>query len=206
MSDPAASPTTDLKDTLEEMRASVAARGARKGLRGAIQEAIFSLLEVLLGLLADFRAGRLAPVAEDAADGGDCTVAHPTARPTGSILGSSPRTVASLPVKGEREEATMLGKRTLRRASMRPRRLKTVSCTKPAAFAAVAGCARYSPRSPAVQFVTPGAEVGPFLKIGVWPEGSRTSQLFQHENEAPGPGVIRKIIPVIYLTPHGLSI
>ena len=62
MSDPAASPTADLKDTLEEMRASVAARGARKGLRGAIQEAIFSLLEVLLGLLADFRAGRLAPV------------------------------------------------------------------------------------------------------------------------------------------------
>ena len=94
MSDPAASPTADLKDTLEEMRASVAARGARKGLRGAIQEAVFSLLEVLLALLADFRAGRLAPVAEDAADGGDCTVAHPSARPTGSILGSSPRTVA----------------------------------------------------------------------------------------------------------------
>jgi hypothetical protein len=69
MSNAAASPTTDLKDTLEEMRASVAARGARKGLRGAIQEAILGFLEVLLALLADFRAGRLGPVAEDVAGG-----------------------------------------------------------------------------------------------------------------------------------------
>jgi hypothetical protein len=65
MSSPAAFPTTDLKDTLEELRASVAARGARRGLRGAIQEAILGFLEVLLALLADFRAGRLTPVAAD---------------------------------------------------------------------------------------------------------------------------------------------
>jgi len=61
MTEPA--PATDLKKTLEEMRASVAATGAGKGLYGAIQRAILGLLEALLGLLESFRAGRLAAVA-----------------------------------------------------------------------------------------------------------------------------------------------
>jgi hypothetical protein len=59
----AAAPPTDLKDTLDEMRASVAARGARKGLQGKIQAAILDFLDVLMRLLMEFRAGGLAPLA-----------------------------------------------------------------------------------------------------------------------------------------------
>ena len=82
----AAAATTDLKDTLAEMRASVAARGARKGLAGAIEKAMLGLLELLLALLADFRAGRLALPAPASESGEDAVVSYPSPSRTGAHL------------------------------------------------------------------------------------------------------------------------
>src|SRR5579871_3065695 len=62
MNSPASLQPTDLKDTLEEMRASVVARGSRKGLAGVMQEVVLAFLQLLMALLADFRAGKFAPV------------------------------------------------------------------------------------------------------------------------------------------------
>jgi hypothetical protein len=59
MTDTPSSPAGRLAISLEEMRAQMAAEGMRKGLAGALQAAILGLLECLLALLADFKAGRL---------------------------------------------------------------------------------------------------------------------------------------------------
>jgi hypothetical protein len=87
----------DLKDTLEEMRASAAEAGTRKGLAGAVQQAFAKLLEVLLAMLLDFRAGLLAPLAPVAERAGDGAAADSSPRPTGSIPWSS----LCSPSKGE---------------------------------------------------------------------------------------------------------
>ena len=68
----------DLKSTLEEMRASVGGE-ARTGLAGKVQDAFLKIFEMLIALLMDFRAGKLAPVADAAAAGG---VACPSPRPS----------------------------------------------------------------------------------------------------------------------------
>jgi hypothetical protein len=97
----AASPQpTDLKDTLEEMRASVA---ARTGLAGAIGKAILGLLEVLLTLLADFRAGRLAALAPEGR--ADVGAAIPGGfASAGAVASPSPRPSPSGPIAPARWE------------------------------------------------------------------------------------------------------
>jgi hypothetical protein len=95
----AAPPThTDPKSTLEELRAAVAAERAR-GLKGAIQQAFLGLLSVLLAMLEDFRAGRLARIAPVAEPGADGAVADPSPRPTGSSPVAEPHS----PARGEGE-------------------------------------------------------------------------------------------------------
>jgi hypothetical protein len=101
----AAPPSTDLKTALEEMRKSVAARGVRRGLAGKIQEAILGILSVLMAILEDFRAGRLAPlapVAEAAAGDAD---ACPSPRPAGSCPVATPHSSA----RGEGEVRARTG-------------------------------------------------------------------------------------------------
>jgi hypothetical protein len=193
MSDPAASPTTDLKDTLEEMRASVAARGARKGLAGAIEKAILGLLEMLMALLADFRAGRLAAVSA-VADGADGAVAHRVkpedagnaslshkwrgryslrlARSRHDWAGSRPNAerrgrCGCLPLTLPHRAPFLPAKMGTRRGPLplpqgeRERKAPRFSAPfavqkwpptrSPAAFAAVVGYARHSPRSPTLR-------------------------------------------------------
>ena len=86
MTDTAPAPT-DLRNTLEEMRASVAAEGARDGLAGAMNRAFLKICEILIALLMDFRAGKLAPVVAVAgAEGAACPSPVPGGLNSGARL------------------------------------------------------------------------------------------------------------------------
>ncbi len=100
---------TDVKDTLEAMRASAAAEGTRKGLAGAVQQALVKIFEVLLAMLLDFRAGRFAPLAQvaEAGDDADGAVAYDSPRPTASSLCSPARGEGGFHVAGAEAAAVM---------------------------------------------------------------------------------------------------
>ena len=165
MTNAAAAPSTDLKDTLEEMRASVA---ARKGLAGAMEKAILGLLELLLALLADFRAGKLTPPApasgdaDGAGDGGEAVPATANQEGKLSDRGSRSRSVrhaaASRPGNGCANSAALAvvagdAGRAPRFPALRTRtrRFGIVRCENSAALAAVAGYARHSPGCPTLR-------------------------------------------------------
>jgi hypothetical protein len=61
MTDAALPPPTDLKDTMEEMRAAMAREGKNRGAAGALQAVLLKFLDLLIRMLTDFRAGKLAP-------------------------------------------------------------------------------------------------------------------------------------------------
>ena len=75
-------PATDLTNALEELRASVAGRGARWGLAGSLQAAILRFLETLLKMVLAFRDGRLAPL--------PCAAATPSGMQRAGSGGSKP--------------------------------------------------------------------------------------------------------------------
>lgn len=71
----AASFSDRFSDTLDGMRASIALEGTRTGLAGAMLAAILGLLDAMLALLREFKAGTLVAAAPNAASGeatGDC--------------------------------------------------------------------------------------------------------------------------------------
>ncbi len=70
LTDPTPSKTGHLSDALAEMRASIAAEGTQKGLAGVLAAAILRLLEGLVALLTEFRAGTL-PTAPERGAGAD---------------------------------------------------------------------------------------------------------------------------------------
>ncbi len=85
----------DLSTMLGEVRAAIAAEGPRQGLAGKVQEACVKILEVLMELLMDFRAGTLAAgtLAAAAADAGAACVegaACAASGAPGEPAGSSP--------------------------------------------------------------------------------------------------------------------
>jgi hypothetical protein len=75
--------------TLEGMRAEMAAQGARKGPAGVLAKAILRLLEALVALLAEFKAGRLAGAAPGGA--GSATAPDYAAAPVDGARLPAPR-------------------------------------------------------------------------------------------------------------------
>jgi hypothetical protein len=101
-------PADRFANSLEELRAAMAAEGTRKGLAGAIHAAILGFLNMLIALLADLRAGRLAALAPGATCAASPARAASPAGAASPARAASPSSSVSAPVAAV-EDAALAG-------------------------------------------------------------------------------------------------
>jgi hypothetical protein len=114
MTTAAPSPTGHLDISLGEMRAAMAAEGTKKGLAGAVAAALLSLLDLIVALLAEFRAGKLAALAPQGDEGGGIRCIrqrsaesdYPCQQPPAGCQGAATRRI---PAPGSEAGASFVG-------------------------------------------------------------------------------------------------
>ncbi len=78
-------PTDRLKNSLEEVRASVAEQETDNRLAALLQEAVLRLLGMLMAMIEDFRAGKLVPPAPNPQGANDSDVSAASYTPAPAL-------------------------------------------------------------------------------------------------------------------------
>ena len=201
-------PSTDLMRTLEEMRASMAAQGPGTALAGKIQEIILGILSLLITIVTDFRAGRLAPVAPVAGrtpERQEAPAALRSAQPRGTRhqdAGDEMRGMGCAPHPPRPDAADAPGLMLLAPTSPDKSALEGGG-----EFSALKGRNSAEWReTPGIRQAFPpygemtGSAAGAFFKKAVLPAGKRAGNLFRYKNEAVAAGN-RSIFPAASFTP-----